>query len=336
MGLVNTITLPAAISILLGANIGTCITGFIASLRLSRASRQASMAQILINVIGVLLFLPFLSPFTTLVSRTSTALPRQIANAHTIFNVIVSALLFPFVRQLAWLARRFVPESKKLREADLTAYIDERQYRIPQVALREALRELHRLGGVTAQMLERSRSALLDQDMEATQWVLDQEKQLIDPVCKVLERFVNTLLQRKLSVGQQRRCFQIKNLLIDIERVGDLTEDLAEAAQQRAEHAIEFSPPAMEDLNRLCQHAHRTYTCALEALNTQDRAMAAQACALEDEFDDLYLQARQGHIHRTEVGICQPEADVIFVESLRNLERISDHADNLGVSVCRN
>jgi phosphate:Na+ symporter len=336
MGLVDTITLPAAISVLLGANIGTCITGFIASLRLSRASRQASMAQILINVIGVLLFLPFLSPFTTLVSRTSPILPRQIANAHTIFNVIVSALLFPFVKQLAWLSRRLVPEGKQVRESDLTAYIDERQYRIPQVALQEALRELNRLGEMTAQMLKHSRRALLDQDMEATQWVLDQEKGFVDPVCKILERFVNTLLRSNLSVSQQRRCFQIKNLLIDIERIGDLTEDLAEAAQQRVEGKVEFSPPAMEDLDRLCQHAYTTYTRALEALRTQDRAIALQACALEDTFDDLYLKARQGHIRRTEAGICQPAADVIFVESLRNLERISDHADNLGVSVCRN
>lgn len=336
MGLGNTITLPAAISVLLGANIGTCITGFIASLRLSRASRQASMAQILINVIGVLLFLPFLSPFTALVSWTSPLLPRQIANAHTIFNVMVSVLLFPFVKQLARLSRRLVPEGRQVWESDLTAYIDERQYRIPQVALQEAFRELHRLGERTAQMLEHSRRALLDQDIEATQWVLDQEKGFVDPVCHILEKFVNTLLQSNLSVGQQRRCFQVKNLLTDIERIGDLTEDLAEAAQQRMAGKVEFSPPAMEDLDRLGRHAYSTYACALEALRTQDRAMALQACALEETFDDLYLKARQGHIRRMAEGICQPEADVIFVESLRNLERISDHADNLGVSVCRN
>jgi phosphate:Na+ symporter len=336
MGISHTITLPAAISILLGANVGTCVTGFIASLRLSRASRQASIAQILINVIGVLLFLPFISPFTTLVSWTSSVLPRQIANAHTIFNVAVSALLLPFVGRLARLSRWLVPEGKQSRESDLTAYIDERQYRIPQVAIKEASRELHRLGGVTAQMLEHSRRALLEQDMEAAQWVLAQESGFVDPVCKALEKFVNTLLRNNLSVSQQRHCFQIKNLLIDVERVGDLAENLAQAAQQRVERKVEFSPPAMEDLDRLCQHAYRTYTCALEALHTQDRAMAQQACSLEHVFDGLYWEARQGHIHRLEAGICQPEADVIFVESLRNLERISDHADNLGVSVSRN
>jgi phosphate:Na+ symporter len=336
MGISNAVTLPAAVAILLGANIGTCITGLVASLRLSKASRRASIAQILINVFGVLLFLPFLNPFTRLVSSTSTLLPRQIANAHTIFNVVVSVALFPFIKQITWLAERLVPQGRSVAKPTLTAYIDERQFRIPQVALQEAFRELHRLGEVTAQMLECSRRGMLDQDVEAIQWVLDHEDGFVDPVCKALDEFVTGLLQGNLSLKQQRRCFQIKNLIADIERVGDLTEDMAEAAQKRIEHQVIFSPQALVDIDRLCKHAHHTYMCALDALRDRDRDMARQACDLEEEFDHLYLDARQGHIQRLQEGVCTPEADVLFVEWLRNLERISDHADNLGVSVRRN
>ena len=335
MGISNAVTLPAAVAILLGANIGTCFTGLIASLRLSRASRRASIAQIIINVLGVLLFLPFLTPFTALVSNTSTALPRQIANAHTIFNVVVSVALFPFIRQIAWLAERLVPVAPAEEKPKLTAYIDVRQFRIPQVALQEGFRELHRLGEMTAQMLDASRRAMLEPDMDAVQWVLTQEEEFVDPVSKLLDEFVNGLLQSNLSVRQQRRCFQIKSLITDIERVGDLTEDMAEAAQKVMEHQVVFSPKALEDIDRLCNHAHHTYTCALDALRDRDRAMARQACDLEEEFDEIYLEARQGHIQRLEEGVCTPEADVLFVEWLRNLERISDHADNLGVSVSR-
>ncbi len=336
MGISHVITLPAAVAILLGANIGTCITGLLAALRLSRASRRASIAQILINVFGVLVFLPFFQPFVTLVSITSTLLPRQIANAHTIFNVIVSVMLFPFVRQLAQLVKWLVPEHETVTPPKLTAYIDERQFRIPQVALQEAFRELHRLGEVTAQMLDCSRRAMLEQDVEAIQWVLNHEDGFVDPVCKALDGFINTLLQSNLSVGQQRRCFQIKNLITDVERVGDLTEDMAEAAQKRIEHQVVFSLQALADIDRLCRHAHTTYMCALEALRDQDKDRARRACDLEEEFDHLYLEARQSHIRRLEEGVCTPEADVLFVEWLRNLERISDHADNLGVSVQRN
>ena len=334
MGMSQAITLEGAVAILLGANIGTCATGLIASSRLSRAAQQASIAQILINVIGVLIFLPFFSPFTRLVSLTASELPRQIANAHTIFNVAVSAILFPFVGHIARAARRLVPE-KEGKEARLTAYIDEMQYSIPAVALTEALNELIRMGEMTAQMIERSRVALIEGNMDAAQWVLVQEDEFVDPVTDVLEGFVNALMRENLSVSQQRRCFQLKNLLTDIERVGDLAEDLAEAAQKKVNSKTEFSPVAMQDLDRLCQHAYDTYSLALRALQAGDRALAQRACRMEDEFDHLYIEARQGHIERLEAGICHPEADVIFTETLRNLERISDHADNLGISTMR-
>lgn len=335
MGMSQAISLEGAVAILFGANIGTCATGLIASSRLSRTARQASIAQILINVIGVLIFLPFFSQFIRLVSFTASELPRQIANAHTIFNIAVSAILFPFVGQIARAAKRLAPE-KEEKETKLTTYIDYMQYRIPAVALTESLRELLRMGETTSRMIELSRLALIEKDMDAAQWVLEQEDGFVDPVTDILENFVNGLMRENLSVSQQKRCFQLKNIIIDIERVGDLAEDLAEAAQTRANNKTEFSPAAMQDLDRLCRHAYDTYSLALRALHTGDRAMAQLACRMEDEFDHLYIQARQGHIERLEAGICHPEADVIFTETLRNLERISDHADNIGISTMRN
>ncbi len=334
MGMSQAITLEGAIAILLGANIGTCATGLIASSRLSRAAKQASIAQILINVVGVLIFLPFFSPFTRFVSSTASELPRQIANAHTIFNVAVSAILFPFVGYIARAARWLAPEEKE-KEKSLITYIDQMQYGIPSVALTESLKELIQIGETTAQMIEYSRMALIDKNMDAAQWVLEQEEEFVDPVVAVLENFVNGLMQENLSTSQQKRCFQLKNLITDIERVGDLAEDLAEAAQKRVDVKTEFSSGATKDLDRLCRHAYNTYSLALQALQTGDRVLAQRVCRMEDEFDHLYIEARQGHIERLETQICPPEADIIFTETLRNLERISDHADNLGISIMR-
>jgi len=335
MGISHAIELPGAISILLGANIGTCVTGLLASLRLSRAARRASVAQIMINVVGVLAFLPFLSPFTELVTLTSSHLPRQIANAHTIFNVAVSVALFPFVRQIVRAVEWLVPEPVRPARTAVTAYIDERQFSIPQVALQEAARELERLGDETVKMLETSRHSLLTGDLEAAIWVVDREQEFVDAVCQSLEDFVNNLLQRDLSARQQRRCFKIKNLITDLERIGDLTQNLAEAAQQRIQHDIGFSEDGVAQLEDLFDHATRTYALALEALRSRDETLAQQACTLEDEFDELYLVARQGHIDRLDDGACEPEADVIFMEVIRNLERISDHAENIAISVMR-
>jgi phosphate:Na+ symporter len=335
MGISHVINLDGAVGIILGANIGSCVTGFIASLRMSRTARQASMAQIVINVFGVLLFLPFISQYSNLIGHTASSLSRQIANAHTIFNVAVSMVLFPFVKQIAWVSEKLVPKEKKPEKEKLTAYIDDTQYSVPIVALTEAARELVRLGNLTAHMLDESCQALLTKNCEAASHVLEEEDGLVDPICKTLVDFVNRLIQEDLSIAQQKRCFQIKNLLIDIERVGDMAEDIAQYAIERIENDVVFSPQAMDELERLWKHTLKTFSSSIKAFEDSDKLLAKKVCDLESEFDTLYWQTRQRHIERLEAGICNPEANVIFTDTLRNLERINDHADNLGVSVMR-
>ena len=333
MGISNVITLEGAIGIILGANIGTCITGFIASLRLSPTARQASIAQILINISGVLIFLPFIKPFAQFVNTTSSLLPRQIANAHTIFNVVVSILLFPFVKIIGNLVKKLVPVRPEKEKKKITVYIDEKQYAVPSVAINEATRELFRLGEVTAEMVELSCRALIDKDLVRAERVLDLEDNLVDPVTHELETFINTLMRSDLSHAQQNRSFQIKTLLVDVERVGDMSEDIAQYAQDRTSADIPFTDEAIQELEVMCRSVYATYTQALQAFRDSDRQLGEKVCEDESEFDILYWKTRQKHIDRLEAGSCSPKADVIFTETLRLLERISDHADNIGESV---
>ncbi|RPI32676.1 MAG: Na/Pi cotransporter family protein [Chloroflexota bacterium] len=336
MGISQVITIQGAVGIILGANIGSCITGLIASLRLSSTTaRQASLAQILINVFGVLLFLPFISQYANVIQLTSTDLPRQIANAHTIFNVTVSALLFPFVKPVARIVERIVPVNTKEKTQKLTAYIDEMQYGVPAVALNEAARELTRIGEVTAEMVELSCRALIEKEIGLAEEVLTKEDSLVDPVCKELGNFVNVLMREDLSQAQQKRCFQLRNLMTDVERVGDLAEDIAQYAIERMENNVPFTHQAIHELERASQCANDNYRLALRAFQESSHELGQQVCRQESEFDHLYWHTRQMHIERLEAGLCHPEADVIFTETLRSLERISDHADNLGVSVSR-
>ena len=335
MGMNHSITLQGAIGIILGANIGSCVTGLIASLGQSRTARQASIAQIVINVFGVLLFLPFIEQYTAIVAHTADDLARQIANAHTIFNLLVSAMLMPFVKQVAVISEKLTPVSRAPEKAKVTAYIDEMQFSVPSVALSEAARELTRVGEITAEMVRDSFMALIEPDTNKIQSVLTQEEGRVDPICKELVHFINMLMNKDLTHAQKQRCFQIKNLLVDIERVGDLAEDVAEYAQEQQEKGVRFSKAAIEDLKTLWAHAHNTYALSIQAYSEGDRDKAAQVCRLERDFDKMYWQARQAHIHRMEEGHCHPQEDVIYTETLRILERISDHADNLAVSVER-
>jgi phosphate:Na+ symporter len=208
MGISQVITFPGAVALLLGANIDTCITGLVASIRLSHASRRASIAQILINVIGVLLFLPFLTPFATLVSRTSSDLARHIANAHTIFNVSVSVVLLPFVGTIAKASERLIPVREE-ENAKLTKYIDERQYRFPSIALTEAYRELFRVGRITSGMIELSRQSSLESDEQAAQRIVEMENELLNPLCSELESLINELMEGDLTERQRTRCVHV-------------------------------------------------------------------------------------------------------------------------------
>ena len=158
----------------------------------------------------------FISLFADLVARTSPELPRQIANAHTIFNVAVSLMLFPFVQHVAHLVQKLAPDEPVKRKQKVTAYIDPMQYAVPAVAITEAGRELARLGEVTAEMIELSCGALLGKNATDARRVLALEDEVVDPVTNELENFVNNLLLGELNQAQHKRAFQIKNLLIDV------------------------------------------------------------------------------------------------------------------------
>ena len=335
LGLSSSITLDGGIALLLGANIGTCVTGLIAAARLSKASLQASLAQIFINVLGVLLFLPFVKPFASLIVFTSSDLGRQIANAHTVFNVAVSLLMFPFITLITKMVMKVVPVTVT-KEEKLTRYIDEGQFGVPSIALNEAFRELLLVGEVSIEMVEKASHALLVKDKEAVEWVLDKEDKYVDPVIDSLDMFVNHLYLSDLDENQQKQAFQVKSVIVDIERIADLAENLAESAQEKEEDNIIFTQYGEKAIDTLSKAAIQSLKFSLAALGTGDVVLANQVIKFETEFDSMYMKERQKHIERLEKNICSPEADVIFLESIRNLERISDHAENISEDVIRN
>ena len=184
-------------------------------------------------------------------------------------------------------------------------------------------------------MVEDSTRALIEKDASLAEKVMVQEDKFVDPVFKQLVDFVDRLIQGDLTTRQSSRCFQIKNLLMDIERVADLSEDIAQYALEKIKDDVPFTPEAMQELQQSAEQAHDIYSLAIIAFSASDKKLALEVCRRENEFDRLYWRLRQNHIERLEAGMCHPRADVIFTETMRALERISDHADNIGVSIDR-
>jgi len=329
MGRSESITLPVAVAIILGANIGSCIMGWMAAMSSGTGAKRASYAQIFINIIGVLIFLPFIVPFTELAANTSGVLARQIANAHTIFNIIVSTIMFPFVKPLATLVEKIIPakedeKAKKIR----TRFIDPRLINMPMMAVKLAKEEVLRMGWITHEMLQKANDAMLNKDGELVKWVFKHEKE-IDEITHIMESFLESIPSEKLNPGDQETLEDLKHMITDIERVGDHANNLAEFGRQLQHKKITLSKEGRKEIRTLFKKVLNNYQVTLKALKSGNKKMVTKVLTLEEEIDELEKKYKANHIDRLKHKVCQPEADTIFVESLRNLERISDHAYNL-------
>jgi phosphate:Na+ symporter len=247
----------------------------------------------------------------------------------------VSLVLFPFIGAIVRAAKLVVPGEDE-RRSTIAQYLDENLSGVPSIALNQAAKELVRTGDLATQMLALSGAALLDTDEEAIGRVLAIEDKEIDALCSEIERFVDGLLRGHLNEGERRRCLQLKHLATDVERVADMTENLAQAGQERIRDDIPFSPQAQAELREYHALVCEVWALAVRAVASDDRAAARAVIEGEDRIDVMERQLRASHRQRLEQGVCTPKADILFIETLRNLERIGDHADNLGVSVLRN
>ncbi len=324
------INLEAAIAIIMGANIGTTFLELFAAVGASRPAKRTALAQAMINVIGVLVFLPFLIPFAGLVRLTSLELPRQIANAHTIFNVAVSFMFVPFVGALVWLCERVI--AKREGELKPRHFFDEKMLNVAQLALREAEREVVSIAEKTLNMLGLSKQALVNDDLNAAKEVLTLEDE-VDEYCDETELFIDKIKEQDLPAKYKLWRIKLLNIITDVERIGDMTNNLAEFAMRKVKEKIPFSENAKKELGKLFDKVEETYATAIAALKQQSDFLAKQAVELEDAVDVLERKFKRAHIKRTTEGVCAPQADVMFTEALRNLERISDHADNIAYDV---
>ncbi len=331
MGIENAITLKGAMCLIFGANIGTCVTGLIASLGSSLSSKRAAAAQLFINILGVAIFFPFLTPFTNLVALTSINLPRQIANAHTIFNVLVSLIMFPLVGMLVFLVKKAVPGEEPFFDNRIK-FLDERLLNAPLIALSQAAKEVNRIAEIIVGMLERAEAAFLNNDERSMKAVFESEA-TVDDFCNAVEKYLDKIPMDRLNKEGFLRSVALIHTLTDLERIADHADNFGIAAREKMRGNISFSPQGEKELKHMFKRVRKMYELVVRALKKNDPELAKEVLKYEDEVDDLEKEYRQKHIDRLKRGICTPEADVIFTESLRNLERIGDHSDNIANSI---
>ena len=329
------ITFASAFPIIMGTNIGTCSTPLVSSINSSKNAKRAAMLHFYFNLLGTVIFLiaiyiiqytvgwPFWSKeFTT----------GDIANFHTIFNVVVTLIFIPFaglLEKLVCFTVRDKPgdEEDKLTKEDL---LDERFLLQPNVALAQATEGVVQMG-IYAQKNFAAVRTLYDKfDLKEVEKINERE-QSIDRLEDRIGQYLIKLTDQSLNEHENRMTTTLLHLISEFERIGDYTINIMETAQNLYENEDHFSDRAMKELNILCDAVAEIIRLAIESARTLDMKVLTSVEPLEEVIDRIVEELKSVHIERSKSGICSIEIGVHFLDILTNVERISDHCSNIAV-----
>ena len=314
------IPITAALPILYGENIGTCVTSLISSIGASRNARRAAIMHLTFNVLGSMIFMFILSkPIVAIVTAIDpTDAARQIANAHTLFNILNVIVLLPFNKLIVKLALKLVPETKGEQDDDkVVKYIDDRMIETPSIALANIVKETLRMGEKSKEKIELS---------------FKREK-LINELQKSILNYLLKLSKASLNEDSRETVDALFNTVNDIERIGDHAENIAELAKDIVDLEISFSDVGIGELKDMYNKVVSTYTYALEAMRTSNVELACKVIKMEEQVDMMEKSCRANHMNRLNSSSCSIESGVIYLDIISNLERVSDHAVNIAQQV---
>ena len=330
------IPVTAALPILYGENIGTCVTSLISSIGASRNARRAAIMHLTFNVLGSIIFMFILSkPIVAIVTAIDpTDAARQIANAHTLFNIINVIILLPFNKLIVKTALKLVPETKGEQDDDakVVKYIDDRMIETPSIALANIVKETLRMGEKSKESLNAAMDGIIDKSKEKIELSFRREK-LINELQKLILNYLLKLSKASLNEDSRDTVDALFNTVNDIERIGDHAENIAELAKDIADSEISFSDVGIGELKDMYNKVVSTYTYALEAMRTSNVELACKVIKMEEQVDMMEKSCRANHMNRLNSSSCSIESGVIYLDIISNLERVSDHAVNIAQQV---
>ncbi|MFA5356638.1 MAG: Na/Pi cotransporter family protein [Candidatus Omnitrophota bacterium] len=332
LAIAGLIDLRAAIHLILGCNIGTCVTALIASIGTGISARRAALAHVMFNILGVLIFLPFLGPFQEFIAGFSQQLPRQIANAHTFFNVINVVIFVPFIPLYAKLLTRIMPGKEEEEVEYLPKYLDRRLLNTPPIALDAAIKEIIRTLGLTQRMLDIAIDSFVKNDSRSLEKITRREE-AVDSLREAITNYLVQLMQQELSSGESRKIPPLIHAINDVERIGDHAENLRDLAQQKIDDRMPFSVTAVDELKNMYADINRMINCCVNALGTNNVDEAKVVLEKECHVNTLRDRLKDNHVKRLEQGQCRVLSGVIFLDMISNLEKIADHLTNVAQAV---
>jgi phosphate:Na+ symporter len=316
--------LSAAIPILLGDNIGTCVTALLASIGTSVSAKRAAMAHTVFNTVGTVIVLLLLPYYETIIKYTAGDIAHQIANAHTLFNVVNTIILFPFISLLIKFVTKIVPGE----EVETPNYLDERLLNTPVLALDQARNEIIYMGDSAKDMLSLAVDGLLNKDYKLFDKV-NKKEQVVDELEKDISQYLVKISQRDITPQISKQLSSCLHMINDLERIGDHAENVTKLSRRLLDSKSGFSPAAWEEVRNLYDKTRHFVEDTVEAIKNDDRKLARESFKYEKDVDRMVGEYRQNHIKRLNEGTCDVIAGLIFVDLLNNFEKIGDHAYNI-------
>lgn len=331
------VPLSAALPILYGQNIGTCVTSLLSSIGANKNARRAAMMHLIFNVLGTVIFLIFLNkPVVSMVTSWDPSnVARQIANTHTLFNIISVLILLPFTNLIIKLAIKLVPDRAGDIDEDETKtikYIDDRMIETPSIALANTIKEALRMGEKAKESLNASMEALVEHSTEKIDKTYRRER-LINDLQKAILNYLLKLSKAPLDDDSREVVDTLFNTVNDIERIGDHAKNIAELSQVAIDSNISFSEEGQSELDVMYNRVVSAYTYALESMRTDNVDLACKVIKIEEQVDIMEKSCRANHMYRLNNNLCSIENGVIYLDIISNLERISDHAVNIAQQV---
>ncbi len=327
--------LSIAIPVILGCNIGTCITAWVASLGASLPAKRVAYAHYLFNITGTLVFLPFLPwlpELTIWISDLFGAAPdniaRQVAWFHTFFNLTIALLWLPFLSHFIWIVKHLKRGQERVVERD-PLFLDPRIFHSPAIAIEMARKEITRMGRLTLDMLHSSLAYLKKIDRSGKKQLLEMES-IVDGLAHSITEYLSKLSQEPLTNEQSDQLVGFMHAVNDIERIGDHAENIMYLAVNKLESGGGFTQSANIELGEISATVTEMYGGIIDAFERQDHGAALHFQNLEHLVDKMASDFRGNHLKRLNRGECDGTVGVIFLDTLSNLERVGDLANNVG------
>lgn len=337
LGQAGLINLETSILIMLGDNIGTCITAQLASMAGNIHARRTAWAHTLYNVFGVVLVALVFSPFVWLIETATSymavafgfgsGIEAQIANSHTLFNVISAIVFLPITKYYVKFLEKFI-KSRGHDDDYKIHYLDKLLLDNPSSAFRASMSEIIRGAEVAKNMLTYTMEGLYGNDVKKLELVHKNEV-ILNNLQKDITAYIIEISKRPLSDDESTMVPAMVNVINYIERIGDRSEDLVDLINIAQERQIKFSHGALEELRQLENMVMNMYIDAIEAMKNNDIDLAIKTIEIEDQIDEMSRLLADKHLNRLEEGKCSVDAGVIYLDIVTNFERVGDHVYKL-------